>query len=80
MTMSDVTTIPQDHGVSVSPGRCDEDGRQVQASRRGHPSRGRGLQGELCLNPVQFMSLFGHALFNYNPPLAGQRGLVIFLS
>ena len=24
------------------------------------------------------MSLFGHALFNYNPPLARQEGLVIF--
>ena len=29
-------------------------------------------------NPVPFMSLFGHALFNYNPPQAQQRGLVIF--
>ena len=30
-------------------------------------------------NPVQFMSLFGHALFNYKPPQARQEGLVIFL-
>ena len=24
--------------------------------------------GARNINPVQFMSLFGHALFNYNPP------------
>ena len=24
-------------------------------------------------NPVQFMSLFGHALFNYNPPKQGRK-------
>ena len=33
---------------------------------------------DCTLNPVLFMSLFGHALFNYNPPQAQLEGLVIF--
>ena len=37
--------IVQDCGVAVSPGRRDEDGREVQAPGRGHSCWRGGLQG-----------------------------------
>ena len=43
------------------------------ARERGHEDRGLLLQLLIVINPVQFMSLFGHALFNYNPPKQGRK-------
>ena len=37
--------IVQDCGVAISPGRRDEDGREVQTPGRGHPCWRGGLQG-----------------------------------
>ena len=37
--------IVQDCGVPISPGRRDEDGREVQTPGRGHPCWRGGLQG-----------------------------------
>ena len=61
--------------------QCDVRQEDTELHLRGALERQTGEQrtGERAaedvpdLNPVQFMSLFGHALFNYNPPKPGRK-------